>query len=105
MNFIIFLLFYYLIICYNKTIEELKEYFEYYKEREVYTQKYLYCTENVDGYWISFPIIKGGHRVYFCPVLISTWSNEVYKRLDELQRNFLTRINMIPELKDKFVIK
>lgn len=88
-----------------KGLEKLKEYFEYYKEREAYTQKYHYYTENIDGYWISFPIIIEDHRVYFCPVLITPWNNEMYKILDELQKKFLIRINMVPELKDKFVIK
>lgn len=88
-----------------KGLEKLKEYFEYYKERDAYTQKYYYYTENIDGYWVSFPIIKECHRVYFCPVLITPWNNEMYQKLEELQKKFLIKINMIPELKDKFVIK
>ncbi|MCB8566295.1 hypothetical protein [Fusobacterium ulcerans] len=83
----------------------LKAKFEYYKLREGMIQKVHYYTENVDGHWITFPIIVEKHRAYFCPVLITPWNNEVYKRLDELQKKFLIRINMIPELKDKFIIK
>lgn len=61
--------------CYINLIGVLKKKekscFGYYKEREAYTQKYHYYTENVDGYWISFPVIIEDHRVYFCPVHIT----------------------------------
>ena len=66
--------------------------------------KFHYYTENVDGHWITFPIIVEKHRAYFCPVLITPWNNELYQRLEELQIKFLMRINMIPELKDKFIL-
>ena len=49
-----------------KDLELLKEKFEYYKLREGIIQKFHYYTENVDGYWITFPIIVEKHRAYFC---------------------------------------
>ena len=88
-----------------KGLELLKTKFEYYKLREGMIQKFHYYTENVDGHWITFPIIVEKHRAYFCSVLITPWNNELYQKLEDLQKKFLIRINMIPELKEKFVIK
>ncbi|WP_070580958.1 hypothetical protein [Fusobacterium sp. HMSC073F01] len=68
-------------------------------------QKFHYYTENLDGYWVSFPIIVEKNRVYFCPVLIEPFNNTLYQNLEELQKKFLMKINAVPELKDKFILK
>lgn len=88
-----------------KGLELLKEKFEHSQVREGLIQKFHYYTENVDGYWISFPIIVEKERAYFCPVLIEPFNNALYQTLEDLQIKFLMRINTVPELKDKFIIK
>lgn len=88
-----------------KGLELLKEKFEHYQLREGLIQKFHYYTENVNGSWISFPIIQEKNRAYFCPVIIDPFDDELYQALAELQKKFLIKVNMIPELKDKFILK
>jgi len=88
-----------------KGLELLKEKFEHYQVRENMIQKFHYYTENVNGYWVSFPIIVEKERAYFCPVLIEPFNNALYQTLEDLQIKFLMRINTVPELKDKFILK
>lgn len=88
-----------------KGLELLKEKFEHYQLREGLIQKFHYYTENVNGSWISFPIIQEKNRVYFSPIIIEPFDNELYETLEDLQIKFLMRINAVSELKDKFIIK
>lgn len=48
-------------------------------------QKFHYYTENVNGYWVSFPIIVEKERAYFCPVLIEPFNNDLYQNHEDLQ--------------------
>ena len=66
-----------------KGLELLKEKFEHYQVRENMIQKFHYYTENIDGYWVSFPIIVEKERAYFCPVLIEPFNNDLYQNLED----------------------